>query len=131
MTCTVVSMHQRALRTGQLVLAGLVFATAISRFAALLDMLVRLDALDREVLPIVAEAVRSGTFRGGREVFINAYSHLPSELVRDVDAEGFNDVEVFSTEGPGFLVQNFEERWADPARRETLLAAARDRSGPT
>lgn len=94
-------------------------------------MLVGLDAPDREVLPIVAEAVRSGTFRGEREVFTNASSHLPGELVRDVEAEGFNEVEVFRIQGPGFLVENFEEPWAHPARRETLLAAARDRSART
>lgn len=111
---------RRALRPG-----GLLFAAAISRFAALLDMLVRLDTLDQEVLPIVAEAVQSGAFRGGQKVFTNAYFHLPSELVRDVEAAGFDGAEVFSIEGPGFLVQNFEERWTDPARREILLASAR------
>lgn len=111
---------RRVLRPG-----GLLFAAAISRFAALLDMLVRLDALDQEVLPIVAEAVSCGAFRGGRKVFTNAYFHLPSELAREVETAGFDRAEVFSIEGPGFLVQNFEERWADPARREILLSAAR------
>ena len=110
----------RVLRPG-----GLLFAAAISRFAALLDMLVRTDALDEAVMPIVAEAVKTGAFRGGQQVFTNAYFHLPSELVREVEAAGFGDAAVFSIEGPGFLVQNFEERWADPARREILLASAR------
>ena len=110
----------RVLRPG-----GLLFAAAIARFAALLDMLVRLDALDGAVLPIVTEAVRTGVFRGGREVFTNAYFHLPGELAQEVAAAGFDDAEVFNVEGPGFLVHDFEERWADPSRREILLAAAR------
>jgi SAM-dependent methyltransferase len=108
---------RRVLRPG-----GLLFAAAISRFAALLDMLVRLDILDEDVLPVVAEAVKTGAFRGGRKIFTNAYFHLPTELVREIEAAGFNGVEVFNVEGPGFLVQNFEERWTDPARREILLA---------
>jgi SAM-dependent methyltransferase len=110
----------RVLRPG-----GRLFAAAISRFAALLDMLVRLDILDDGVLHIVAEAVETGAFRGGGKAFTNAYFHLPSELAREVEAAGFDDAEVFSIEGPGFLVQNFEERWADPSRREILLVAAR------
>lgn len=114
------SEAHRVLRPG-----GLLFAAAISRFAALLDMLIRLDLLDETVMPLVEETVTTGAFRGGTAVFTNAYFHLPSELARDVRAAGFQDPEIFSIEGPGFLVQNFEERWADPSRREILLAAAR------
>ena len=111
---------RRVLRPG-----GLLFAAAISRFAALLDMLVRLDNLNDAVMPIVAEAVRTGVFRGGQEVFTNAYFHLPSQLRREVEAAGFAEAQIYNIEGPGFLVDNFEERWADPARREVLLDAAR------
>jgi SAM-dependent methyltransferase len=114
------SEAHRVLRPG-----GLLFAAAISRFAALLDMLVRLDTLDAEAMPIVAEAVKSGAFRGGRKLFTNAYLHLPSELAREVEAAGFEGAQVFSVEGPGFLVHDFEERWSDPARRDILLDAAR------
>ena len=119
--------RQQALREAHRVLRpeGLLLAAAISRFAALFDMLVRLDALDDRVLPIVAEAVRTGAFKGGREVFTNAYFHLPTELAAEIDTAGFNNTEVFNIEGPGFLVNDFEQRWADPARREILLAAAR------
>ena len=118
--------HQ-ALREAHRVLrpGGVLFAAAIARFAALFDLLIRLDALDDEVLPIVAEAVRTGVFRGGSKVFTNAYFHLPTELAADVDTARFEGTEVFNIEGPGFLVDDFEQRWADPSRREMLLAAAR------
>jgi SAM-dependent methyltransferase len=118
--------HQ-ALREAHRVLrpGGLLFAAAISRFAALFDLLVRRDALDDEVLPIVAEAVQTGAFWGGCKVFTNAYFHLPTELAAEVETAGFDGTEVFNIEGPGFLVNDFERRWADPSRREILLAAAR------
>ncbi len=110
----------RVLRPG-----GLLFAAAISRYAALLDLLVRLDALGAAVFEIVAEGISTGVFRGGREVFTNAYFHLPSELAREVVDAGFGDVEVFNVEGPGFLAPDIAERWADPARRQILLSSAR------
>jgi hypothetical protein len=91
----------------------------------LVDAVPRGTSLHDGGLPLVAEAVRTGVFRGGQEVFTNAYFHLPSELRREVEAAGFAEAHVYNIEGPGFLVHNFEERWADPARREVLLNAAR------
>ncbi|HEV3363439.1 MAG TPA: methyltransferase, partial [Acidimicrobiia bacterium] len=35
-----------------------------------------------------------------------------------------SDVQILSIEGPGFLVEDFERRWADPVQRETMLWAA-------
>lgn len=110
----------RVLRPG-----GLLFAAGIARYSNLYDTLLRLDALDETLLPLVAEAVRTGVFRGGQEVFTNAYLHLPAELRREVADAGFLDASVFNVEGPGALVQDFEERWADPVRRQVLLDVAR------
>lgn len=106
---------------------GLLVATAISRFAALLDLLIRLDRLhEPDVLPQVEQAVRTGVFLG-REggLFTTAFFHLPSQLRDEVKAAGFDDPDLLSIEGPGFLVSNFDDRWADPSRRDALLAAAR------
>ena len=104
---------------------GLLFAAGIGRYSSLFDLLVRADALDDELLPLVAEAVQTGVFRGGQQVFTNAYLHLPAELRREVTDAGFQAAQVFNIEGPGALVSDFEERWADPARRRMLLEAAR------
>jgi len=120
----------RALREARRVLrsGGLLFAAAISRFAALLDLLVRLDRLhEPEVFRVVEAGVRTGVFRGaeGAELFTTAYLHRPEELRDEVLESGFELDAVLNVEGPGFLVHDFETRARDPARREAMLEAAR------
>lgn len=113
----------RVLRPG-----GVLFAAAISRFAALMDLLVRFDRLhDRDVAAMVEESVTTGVFGGpGKgELFTTAYFHLPRELAAEVTEAGFAAPALLQIEGPGFLVPNFEARWADESRREAMLQAAR------
>jgi SAM-dependent methyltransferase len=113
---------RRALRTD-----GILFAAGISRFAALHDLLVRLDRLhEDDVLSSVKDAVSTGVLRG-REggLFTTAYFHLPGELRDEVNEASFNDIILYNVEGPGYMVKDFETRWPDPDRREALLAAAR------
>jgi ubiquinone/menaquinone biosynthesis C-methylase UbiE len=121
--------RQRALREAWRVLrpGGVLIATAISRFAALLDQLVRLDRFhDDDEMARVIEITRSGVLparEGG--VFTTAYMHLPRELRDEVIDAGFRSVTVVAVEGPGYLVGNFDARWEDRTRREALLVAAR------
>lgn len=105
----------------------MVFAAGISRFAALFDLLVRLDRLhDDDVFPVVARAVATGTFNGSEGgLFTTTYFHRPSELRAEARDAGLTPVGLFNVEGPGFLVHDFSERWSDPTRREALLEAAR------
>ncbi len=113
----------RVLRPG-----GYLFAAAISRHAALLDLLMNRDKLHHPtVFELVEESVRTGVFRGPGEgnLFTTAYFHLPSELREEVVAAGFEDVRVFHLEGPGFLASDLEARLDDPVRREALLSAIR------
>jgi SAM-dependent methyltransferase len=112
----------RALRPG-----GQLFAAAISRSSALLDLLVRLDRLhEPSVLEVVTDAVQTGEFRGAQHgLFTHAYFHRPSELRAEVVDAGFVDTEVLNVEGPGFLIPDFARRWADPQRRRAMLEAAR------
>jgi SAM-dependent methyltransferase len=118
---TTLAEAHRVLRPG-----GLLFAAAISRYAALFDLLVRLDELDRERLDRVAEVVRTGRLEGkDTDVFTTAYFHLPSDLRREVDEAGFVDTSVRNVEGPGFVVHDLDERWADAERRAILLDSAR------
>lgn len=107
---------------------GHLFAAAISRFAALFDILVRLNRLhEPEVLRIVEESVKTGRFNGPGEagLFTKAYFHLPRELLHEVTRAGFERAEVLSVEGPGYLVPGLDTEWSDPLRREALLSAAR------
>lgn len=113
---------KRVLRPG-----GILFATAISRFGALLDQLVRLDRFhEPDEMERIEAIVKSGVLQareGG--VFTTAFMHLPRQLRQEVSAAGFMGVDVVSIEGPGYLVSNFDERWADGVRRAALVGAAR------
>jgi hypothetical protein len=116
-------LWRRVLRAG-----GLLFAAAISRFAALLDLLIRLDRLhEPDVSEIVARAVETGVFGGPGEgeLFTTSYFHLPRELSSEIAEAGFGVLELMQVEGPGALLPDFQVRWADPARREAILEAAR------
>ena len=119
----------RALREARRVMrpGGHLFAAGISRYAALLDLLVRLDRLhEPDVAARVEEAVATGVFRGSAGgLFTTAYFHLPADLEAEVSEAGFGGVRLFNIEGPGFLVPDFPERWSDPPRREAMMAAAR------
>jgi len=113
---------RRVLRPG-----GRLFAAAISRFAALIDLLIRLDRLhEPDVLNRVRSAVQTGVLSGHREgLFTTAYLHRSEELVEELRAAGFADIALYNVEGPGFLIQDLAERWADPQRRDIILDTAR------
>ncbi len=113
---------RRVLRSG-----GLLFAAAISRFAGLFDLLVRLDQLhEPAILATVETAVATGVFHGSEGgLFTTAYFHLPGDLEAEIAEAGFVVDHIYNVEGPGFLVANFEDRWRDERRREAMLRAAR------
>ena len=118
----VLSEARRVLRNG-----GWVFAAAISRYAALFDLLIRLGKLhEPEIFRIVSEAVETGIFRGQvSQLFTTAYFHLPQELRQEVLDVGLELSALLNVEGPGFLIKDFESSWADPLKREAILQAAR------
>jgi SAM-dependent methyltransferase len=85
---------------------GVVFGVCINQFAGLLDSLRH-------------EFVDTGFGRVG-------YLHPSGQLADEARAAGLQVEAVFGVEGPGCLVTDLNERWLDPAMRETILEAARE-----
>jgi len=113
----------RVLRPG-----GVLFAAAISRFASAFDGLARDLLGDPGFVRIVEEDLRSGRHRNPTErldYFTTAYFHHPHELAREVAAAGFETEGPYGLEGPAWLLQDFDRRWADAGRREALLRVVR------
>jgi hypothetical protein len=72
----------------------------------------------------LAEGVHEN-IAGKLEYFTTAHFHRPEELESEVSVAGFSVLEVLGLEGPGWLLENFEQRWHDSRRREDLLRIAR------
>jgi SAM-dependent methyltransferase len=107
---------------------GLVVAAAISRFASLLDGLVTGALEDPAFAAIVERDLVDGQHRNPTsrpEWFTTAFFHHPDELKAEVAAAGLRLEEMVGLEGPAWLLRSLDARWADPQRRERLLAAAR------
>jgi ubiquinone/menaquinone biosynthesis C-methylase UbiE len=107
---------------------GILFASAISRFASLLDGL-RGAVFEREAFAaIVDRDLRDGQHRndtGMAKFFTTAFFHLPGELEAEVREAGFTVLGTYALEGPGALVPDFARRWTDPASRARLLDLVR------
>jgi ubiquinone/menaquinone biosynthesis C-methylase UbiE len=115
---------RRVLRAG-----GMLVAIAISRYTWLLDGLAtgrvfrRPDALPRAMQGIETGLLTNPTRERGR--FTTAYLHRPAELEAEVRDGGFRVDALLGVEGPGWLLQSFNEAWDDDARRSMLLEIAR------
>lgn len=113
---------RRVLRPG-----GIVLAVGISRFASLLDGLRQGFLGDPIADEIVERDLRDGQHRNPDPVrypnwFTTAFFHHPTELAAEVKAAGFALAALLGIEGPGWMI---DAAWTDPARRPTVLAAAR------
>ena len=112
----------RILRTG-----GIIFAVAISRYASTLHGMIQ-GNMDPEFIKIAEHDLREGQHRNPNEhpaYFTTAYLHRPEELESEIEVVGFDVEGLFGIQGPGWLLQNLEEQWADPNCRERLLTIAR------
>jgi ubiquinone/menaquinone biosynthesis C-methylase UbiE len=113
----------RVLRPG-----GVMFAAAISRCASALDGVARDLFADPAFAAIVLRDLEQGQHRNETDrwdYFTTAYFHHPEELRAEVLSVGFNCQSVLGLEGPGWVLSDFDERWADSRKREDLLRVAR------
>ena len=109
----------RVLRQG-----GLAFVAGINRFASLIDGLGRGLIDDPYFVEILERDLREGQHLNPKNVpdyFTTAHLHRPKELESEVSEAGFKVIEVVAIEGPGWLAEDFFERWRDTVRREQLL----------
>jgi ubiquinone/menaquinone biosynthesis C-methylase UbiE len=114
----------RVLRPG-----GVLVAIAISRYAWLLDGLASGRVFTRpDALPRATQGIATGLMtnpEGDPGRFTTAYLHHQVDLEAEVREGGFEVDALLGVEGPGWLLQAFNEAWEDDARRETLLEIAR------
>ena len=113
----------RVLRPG-----GMLWGAGISHFASLLDSLTHGFFDDPPFAPILDRDLEDGQHRnstGNPLYFTDAFFHRPGELSREVQAAGFQILEVLPVEGAAWLARDFDRLWADPIRRERLLTAVR------
>jgi ubiquinone/menaquinone biosynthesis C-methylase UbiE len=114
---------RRVLRDG-----GLVLAVGISRFASILDGLFQGFLDDPEFVRLVERDLKDGQHRNPTHhpmYFTTAFFHHPEELKTEVEEAGLRHEKTLAIDGPGWLLQNFDEHWRDEGRRERLLNAMR------
>ena len=120
---TCLSEAHRVLRPG-----GTLIAAAISRYASLLDGL-RMARLDEQTFrDMVDRDLETGVHlnpTGDAELFTTAAFHTPEELIAELNAARFEVRGVYGVEGPGWLLSDFDDRWAQAEGREQILWAAR------
>jgi SAM-dependent methyltransferase len=112
----------RVLRPG-----GLLFAAVVGRYASLLSGVAENLLSDPDFAAIVARDLVDGQHRNptAKEYFTTTFFHLPREIEEEVREAGFDMIDLLGVEGPGWLLPDLEQRWADPGERERLLQAAR------
>ena len=113
------SEARRVLKRG-----GRLVATAINRFASLVDGLMNGYIDDPSFMTILHRDISDGRHLPDSDVqeyFTTAFFHRPEEMEAETVEAGFNLRGLFSVQGPGEYATDLDERMADPRRREQLL----------
>ena len=106
---------------------GLLFAACITRWASMFNGLIHDRTADPAFVEMVDEDLATGQHRNHGNTpgyFTTSYFHRPDEFHAELKQPGLAVLGLFGLEGPAALLADFDERWADPRRREDLLRAA-------
>lgn len=107
---------------------GPVLAIGISKFASALDGMKRRFIDDPTFRTLMEQDLDDGQHRSSPDqgrYFTTAFFHHPDELAAELIDAGLQHEDTLSIQGPGWLLQDFDEQWADPDRRKVLLDIAR------
>jgi SAM-dependent methyltransferase len=106
---------------------GLIFAAAISRWAARLDgiLRLRLDETHPEMTEMVSRLERTGVLEPLAPGEFCGYTHRPDELRREVLAAGLEVTDLVCVEGASFLLGDLADRMADANAWRIVLDCAR------
>lgn len=113
----------RALKPG-----GLLFASAISRWASALEALAEDRFQEPAFAAMVAQDLEEGQHRnptGRLDYFTTAYFHRPEDLQAEAVAAGLAVEATYGLEGPGWMLPDLQQRLDDPRRLADLLHVAR------
>lgn len=107
---------------------GVVLIAAISRYGSLLDGLFRGYLNDPAFAKIVERDMADGVHRnptGHLSYFTTAYFHRAPDLASEIAESSLVHDCTLPVEGPGWLLQDFDDHWNDEGRRTRLLEAVR------
>jgi SAM-dependent methyltransferase len=107
---------------------AVIVVAAISRYASTIDGLACDRARDPRFVEMRNRDLLDGQHRntaGVLEYFTTAYFHRPEDLREEMEGAGLEHVSVLGVEGPGAVLRDFMDRWADQSAREDLVDIAR------
>ena len=115
--------------------SGILFTATISRFASLLDGMMRGTLADPYFAELVERDLVDGQHRNPRQqpgYFATAYFHYPTEIGAELQDAGFRVEATMAIEGPAGFMPDFDKFWNDESLREHLLQFLRTiESDPT
>jgi ubiquinone/menaquinone biosynthesis C-methylase UbiE len=108
--------------------SGYLFAATISRFASMLDGMMRgylADAYFAELVERVLVDSQHRNPKGEAGYFATAYFHYPTDSGDELAEAGFQVEATVAIEGPAGFMPNFDQFWDDEILRERLLGFLR------
>jgi ubiquinone/menaquinone biosynthesis C-methylase UbiE len=102
---------------------AIIFTAAISRYASMIDGFVYNLINDPVYVEIMMEDLNSGHHRniGDSKYFTTSFFHLPEELVQEMTAAEYSEIEIFSVEGVSEIMPDLDKRMKDPDFRSILF----------